>query len=71
VMIYFDQPTKQQVVSSLLERLQPGGVLLSGNSESLQSMGLPLRMVHPTVYRHEPVVNGAEADGRTRVSASR
>jgi chemotaxis protein methyltransferase CheR len=76
VMIYFDQPTKRQVVNGMLDRLAPGGMLLSGNSESLQSMGLPVRMVHPTVYRHEPTANEAAiresgANGRARVSASR
>lgn len=76
VMIYFDQPTKQRVVTNLLARLAPGGVLLSGNSESLQSMGLPLRMVQPTVYRHdiaahETLTSKAGVDGNSRFFASR
>lgn len=71
VMIYFDQPTKLRVVNGMLEKLVPGGLLLSGNSESLQSMGLPLRVVHPTVYRHDAVAQEASADGTARVSASR
>jgi chemotaxis protein methyltransferase CheR len=71
VMIYFDQPTKLCVVNAMLQHLAPGGVLMSGNSESLQSMGLPLRMVHPTVYRHEGKRHEVASDGKARVSASR
>jgi chemotaxis methyl-accepting protein methylase len=34
-MIYFDKPTQQQVVERLVSRLEPGGYLFVGHSESL------------------------------------
>jgi chemotaxis protein methyltransferase CheR len=51
VMIYFDQETKQKVVSRLLPLLRPGGYFLVGHSESLNGVTDDLNMVLPAVYR--------------------
>jgi chemotaxis protein methyltransferase CheR len=51
VMIYFDQDTKRQVVSSLMSLLRPGGYFLVGHSETLNGVSEAVRLVQPAVYR--------------------
>ena len=51
VMIYFDRPTQQTLVGKLSKVLSPGGYLLIGHSESLNSISHALRYVMPTVYQ--------------------
>ena len=51
VMIYFDLPTKQQVVARLLKYLRPNGYLLIGHSESLYDVSNEVKPVMPAVYR--------------------
>ena len=51
VMIYFDPPTKRQVVERLARKLHPGGYLLIGHSETLNGINDSLEPVQPTVYR--------------------
>lgn len=54
VMIYFDRPTQQEVVGRICRHLRPGGELFIAHSETLQGLDLPLRLVGPAQYRHEP-----------------
>ena len=51
VMIYFDAPTKRQVVSRLIEHLHPGGYFIVGHSESLNGLTDRLRPLRPTIYQ--------------------
>ena len=51
VMIYFDQPTKQQVVARMLPALRSGGYFLVSHSESLNGITNALRLISPSVYR--------------------
>lgn len=51
VMIYFDNPTKRQVISKLVTRLHPGGYLIIGHSESLNGLTEQLKVVQPTIYQ--------------------
>ena len=51
VMIYFDNPTKRQVVSKLVSKLHPGGYLIIGHSESLNGLTEQLTVVQPTIYK--------------------
>jgi chemotaxis protein methyltransferase CheR len=51
VLIYFDKPTQEHVLSRLCRHLVPGGYLFTGHSETLQGMDLPLINVATTVYR--------------------
>ncbi|WP_262964632.1 CheR family methyltransferase [Methylobacter psychrophilus] len=50
VMIYFNQDTKRQVVSSLLSLLRPGGHFFVGHSETLNGITKDLRLVKPAIY---------------------
>jgi chemotaxis protein methyltransferase CheR len=51
VMIYFDLPTKQQVIERLQTRLRPGGHFIIGHSESLNGLKHTLQLVSPSIYQ--------------------
>ncbi len=51
VMIYFDRQTQQTLVNKIAAHLHPGGYLMIGHSESLNSIEHPLEYAKPTVYR--------------------
>ena len=51
VMIYFDRPTQDELVTRLANRLIPGGYLFVGHSESLTQMRHSLQPVRPAIYR--------------------
>jgi len=51
ILIYFDKPTQQAVVSNLCGHLRTGGYLFLGHSESLAGFDLPLELAGPTVFR--------------------
>lgn len=61
VLIYFDRPTKERVVSRLVERLAPGGHLFLGHAESLNGLETPrMRAVQPTIYVRAGAPGGGE-----------
>jgi chemotaxis protein methyltransferase CheR len=51
LLIYFDMPTQEKVVQQLASRLEPGGHLFIGHSESLTGLNQPLEYVQPAIYR--------------------
>lgn len=51
VMIYFDQPTREKLVSRFSEMLAPGGYLCIGHSESIHAGTAPFKLVGKTIYR--------------------
>jgi chemotaxis protein methyltransferase CheR len=53
MLIYFDKPTQQAVLTRLCDHLRPGGCLFLGHSESLAGFGLPLNPIAPTVFCRE------------------
>jgi chemotaxis protein methyltransferase CheR len=63
VMIYFDQETQEDLVQRLCRKLNPGGYLLVGHSESLLGAPHSLTTVCPSVYRL-PAPAGREAAPR-------
>ncbi len=57
VLIYFDNPTKQQVLNHVLQALRPGGWLILGHCESLQGLQVPVDTLRPSIYR-KPLTQG-------------
>jgi chemotaxis protein methyltransferase CheR len=51
VMIYFNKSTQTEVVAKLSAKLEPGGYLFIGHSESLSGVNHPLKYIKPAVYR--------------------
>jgi chemotaxis protein methyltransferase CheR len=51
VMIYFDAPTKREVIARMLPHLGRGGHIIVGHSESLNGMSDTLANVQPSIYR--------------------
>ncbi len=51
VIIYFDRSTQQKLLQGFCERMQPGGYLFLGHSESTNGLDLAFETVAPTVYR--------------------
>ena len=50
VMIYFDQPSRQELLDRLTAMLAPGGALFVGHAESLLGLRHGLRTAWPSVY---------------------
>lgn len=53
VMIYFDEETRQAVLSKFFEVLEPGGYLFIGKSESLGTNHRGFDYVYPSIYRRK------------------
>ena len=52
-MIYFDAPTRNELISRFYEWMEPGGYLLIGHSESITRDSTKFKYVRPAVYRKE------------------
>ena len=50
VMIYFDKPTREQLVNRFWKLLKPGGHLFVGHSESLAGSQHKFSFVQPAIY---------------------
>ena len=64
IMIYFDTPTQQALVQRLTAHLEPGGYLLIGHSENLNTMEHGLDYVEPATYRKPMCGTGARKVAR-------
>jgi chemotaxis protein methyltransferase CheR len=51
VMIYFEQSTRDDLVSRLVGQLVPGGFLFTGHSETLLRLPQGLSYVQPAIYK--------------------
>ncbi len=51
VLIYFDRPTQEKVILKLCSKLESGGYLFLGHSESISNMNLPLVQIQPTTFK--------------------
>ncbi|HEY5957571.1 MAG TPA: protein-glutamate O-methyltransferase CheR [Polyangiaceae bacterium] len=52
VLIYFDRPMQERVVTRLLEKVNPEGLLFLGHSESINGMAVSAQAVAHAAYRH-------------------
>ena len=50
VLIYFDSPTKQNVVRRVIDMIKPGGYLFTSHVESLHGVTDALQMLKPSVF---------------------
>lgn len=50
-LIYFSRENQKEVLSKLIEHLNPNGYLIIGHSESIFSMNLPVKLVKTTIFR--------------------
>ena len=53
VMIYFDEATRDKLVSKFYNMIEPGGYLFIGHSERIDSVRVPFKFVMPAVYKKE------------------
>lgn len=51
VMIYFDQQTKNRLVKKIYDVLEPGGYLIVGKTETVDTGEVPFQMVVPSIFR--------------------
>lgn len=64
VMIYFDRTTQEDLVERLSGRLEPGGYLFIGHSESLNGVQHGLQYVQPAIYRKPEAGSSARRNSR-------
>jgi len=53
VMIYFDTPTKSNIVHKFFDVMNQGAYLMIGHSESLNGFKHPFKYIQPATYRKE------------------
>lgn len=51
VMIYFDAPTKKQLVEKIYDVMEPGGYLFIGRTETIDRNTVPLQMIQPSIFK--------------------
>lgn len=51
VMIYFDTPTKNDIVNKFYNSLLPGGYFMIGHSESLSACDHKFKYIQPSIYQ--------------------
>ncbi|MDP1829172.1 MAG: CheR family methyltransferase [Archangium sp.] len=51
VMIYFDAPIRQALVTEMERLVRPGGLVFVGHAETLSGLQTGLQVVSPSVYR--------------------
>lgn len=51
VMIYFDEPTKIELIHKVEQALEPGGYLFVGTTESIDRSATELEYIRPSIYR--------------------
>ncbi|HMA99634.1 MAG TPA: protein-glutamate O-methyltransferase CheR [Spirochaetota bacterium] len=53
VMIYFDQPTRTELVSKFYRQLMVNGYFFIGHSETVDRNTCPFRYIKPTIYKKD------------------
>ena len=50
-MIYFDAPTKQNLLERLYQQTETGGYLFIGHAETINRMESKYQYIQPAIYR--------------------
>ena len=50
VMIYFDNSTREKLISEIYRLLKPGGYLITGHAESLTSIKNNFKCIKPSIF---------------------
>ena len=53
VMIYFDQPTKRQLIRKVYDIMEPGGYLFIGRTETIDRTSSPFQLIQPSIFRKQ------------------
>lgn len=61
VLIYFTREDQELVLRTVHKRLNPTGVLIIGESESLYNLSSDFLTINPTIYKHKNTALGAKA----------
>ena len=51
VLIYFDKPTQERILTRLCKHLKPDGYIFLGHTENIFKMNLPLLQTAPATYK--------------------
>lgn len=51
VMIYFDEPTKKDLVQRVYDAMEPGAYLFIGTTETLDRSSTPFQIIQPSIFR--------------------
>ena len=51
VMIYFDEDTKARLLENIYDKMEPGGYLFIGSTESISQCHGKFRYIQPSIYR--------------------
>lgn len=51
VMIYFDKPTKKELIQKVYDVMEPGGYLFIGRTETIDRNDTPFKMIQPSIFR--------------------
>lgn len=51
VMIYFDKPTKHELIRKVYEVMEPGGYLFIGRTETIDRSDVPFQLIQPSIFR--------------------
>ena len=53
VIIYFDKPTQDRIITRLINYIRPGGYLFLGHSESIFNTSFPVKQISASTYKKE------------------
>ena len=51
VMIYFDKPTKQDLIQKVYDVMEPGGYLFIGRTETIDRNNTSFELIQPSIFR--------------------
>ena len=50
-MIYFDEPTKRELIQKIYDVMEPGGYFFIGQTETIDRSVTPFELIRPSIYR--------------------